>query len=403
MQLSSILLSIVSLTILTNPSDARKITYSKRSSSSPASAQVLAFNNLGFTGSFNEVSNLDDIYSDTCSCAINPAPVNFTGPNAPLNGEVSVHFRGPLILNKFAFYVSDNFTNGDSSSGAWNRLSYYDAESQTSQNVTFLNNEGENSTCLGVGLSYANSDASAAAQSSTILAADSELVSNQEISIFSNISCGSSGLGNDCGIYRSDIPAYHGFFGTTKMFLFDFQMPNETSVPDWTANYNMPAIWLLNANIPRTAQYSSNVNCSCWRSGCGEFDIFEVKNNTASLVNQLFTTIHDYQGTDDIESGLQVNGYIPRDTENSMVGGVSFDSNGSAYVWLSNSTTFDEVISASDFIAWTANDKEVTDQLSSVPVAGASSSKKSSGASINDDSFYTRLFISLFSMFVWFT
>lgn len=35
----------------------------------------------------------------------------------------------------------------------------------------------------------------------------------------------------------------------------------------------MPAIWMLNARIPLTAQYHP---CSCWSTGCGEFDIFEV-------------------------------------------------------------------------------------------------------------------------------
>ena len=35
----------------------------------------------------------------------------------------------------------------------------------------------------------------------------------------------------------------------------------------------MPSVWMLNAQIPRTGQYSS---CSCWESGCGEFDICEV-------------------------------------------------------------------------------------------------------------------------------
>ena len=41
-------------------------------------------------------------------------------------------------------------------------------------------------------------------------------------------------------------------------------------------NGNMPAIWLLNAQVPLTSQYGQNPECSCWTSGCGEFDIFEV-------------------------------------------------------------------------------------------------------------------------------
>lgn len=41
-------------------------------------------------------------------------------------------------------------------------------------------------------------------------------------------------------------------------------------------NGDMPAIWLNNAQIPLTSQYGTNPDCSCWTSGCGEFDIFEV-------------------------------------------------------------------------------------------------------------------------------
>lgn len=43
-------------------------------------------------------------------------------------------------------------------------------------------------------------------------------------------------------------------------------------------NGDMPAIWLLNAQIPHTSQYGTNPNCSCWTTGCGEFDLFEVLN-----------------------------------------------------------------------------------------------------------------------------
>ena len=41
-------------------------------------------------------------------------------------------------------------------------------------------------------------------------------------------------------------------------------------------NSNMPAVWLLNAQVPLTSQYGTNPECSCWMSGCGEFDLFEV-------------------------------------------------------------------------------------------------------------------------------
>ena len=41
-------------------------------------------------------------------------------------------------------------------------------------------------------------------------------------------------------------------------------------------NADMPAIWIMNAKIALTSQYGENQNCSCWSSGCGELDVFEV-------------------------------------------------------------------------------------------------------------------------------
>lgn len=68
-----------------------------------------------------------------------------------------------------------------------------------------------------------------------------------------------------------------------------FQMPDtgETS-EDAYDPVNMPAIWMLNAQIPRTLQYG-NADCSCWTSGCGEFDIFEV---LASGDSRAKSTLH---------------------------------------------------------------------------------------------------------------
>lgn len=36
---------------------------------------------------------------------------------------------------------------------------------------------------------------------------------------------------------------------------------------------DMPAIWIENTRVPYTQQYGA---CSCWDSGCGEWDIFEI-------------------------------------------------------------------------------------------------------------------------------
>lgn len=50
-----------------------------------------------------------------------------------------------------------------------------------------------------------------------------------------------------------------GFSGSEKVFLFEFSMPLTNST---TFDGNMPAIWLLNAQIPLTSQYGTNADCS---------------------------------------------------------------------------------------------------------------------------------------------
>ncbi len=78
--------------------------------------------------------------------------------------------------------------------------------------------------------------------------------------------------GDDCGTVRPGTVAYHGFDGASKLFLLELSMPlsNETGF-----NADMPAAWMLNAQIPNTLQYGA-ADCSCWESGCGEFDVFEI-------------------------------------------------------------------------------------------------------------------------------
>ncbi|KAG7692186.1 hypothetical protein KL930_005124 [Ogataea haglerorum] len=327
---------------------------------------VLQFQNFGFEGYFFNVKSIDSSSNDSCTCEVNRhKPVNFEGPISPLNNEVSVHIRGPINLQKFGYYVADDYTFGQTN-GSWSRLAYYDSDSRQADNVTFLGNVGENVTCLGRALDYVDADGVSPASESAVLD-NVTLHSNQELVLMSNVTCGDSGFGKDCGVYRDGIPAYHGYYGTTKMFLFQFLAPEEDTVSEDTASYNMPAIWLLNAHIPRTAQYPTNANCSCWSSGCGEFDIFEILNTTEAL--HFYSTIHDYQGTGDIETGLANEGYLERTPDAVMTGGVVFGSDGTATVFLSNSTSFDETISNADLSDWISSvekaDSEHTMMLSS--------------------------------------
>ncbi|KAI8392204.1 putative TOS1-like glycosyl hydrolase (DUF2401) [Nakaseomyces glabratus] len=351
---------------------------------------MIEFSNVGFTGSYTPVkkmSNLDN--NSTCKCEVGDRTW-FQGDNAPLNEHLSVHFRGPLSLEKFAFYTSPNFVINDNSSNSqsWNRSAFYDASAQTADNVTFMNNQGADSPCVGKALSYASDNGTSSASSPNVLKADNYVSSDQEYSIFSTVKCPKSGVKNGCGYYRDGIPAFYGFGGETKMFLFEFKMPTETQSNSSSFEfYDMPAIWLLNDKIPRTSQYPINANCSCWSSGCGEFDIFEVMNGTER--NHLYSTFHTYQGIEDLGTGIQSYGYIPRDTRGTMMGGVIFDSNGNTVSFISNSTSFDQTLSPSAvnslLRAIPSNETYSTKLMSISGVVPSSSKSKSSGAALSVD------------------
>lgn len=64
-------------------------------------------------------------------------------------------------------------------------------------------------------------------------------------------------------------------------------MPHDSPSPAGLAP-DAPAIWLLNSQITRTDQYG----CSCWQSGCGEFDLFEVLTRGDERMK---STLHDAQ------------------------------------------------------------------------------------------------------------
>jgi len=85
-----------------------------------------------------------------------------------------------------------------------------------------------------------------------------------------------------------------GFEGASKLIILEFQMAHDNQ-PQMKAatNVDMPAIWMLNAQIPHVGQYLSQPNCSCWSTGCGELDIVE----TLSTGNtRLISTMHSGAG-----------------------------------------------------------------------------------------------------------
>lgn len=346
-------------------------------------ANVLQFENVGYSGYYYPVSEIEALSDGNCTCAKDYSkPFTFDGPLAPLNEEMTVHFRGPINLKKFAYYVTSDYKDGQSN-GSWDRLAYYDSESKTANNVTFLANYGHENTCLGNAADYVTSSGLKKADEPEILD-DTTIPSALEFAIASSIKCNGT---EDCGAYRTDGAAYHGFYGVNKMFLFEFNMPTDDSEEDKknkTDGYDMPAIWLLNSHILRTSQYPINPNCSSWNTGSGEFDIFEVMNYTER--NNFYSTIHDFQGTDDIGTGLQDFGYLQRTPNATMKGGVIFAEDETITVFLSNSTTLDDSIDNSDLSGWlssltkSADNKEIKTTLADVTISPPPLTERSTAA-----------------------
>ncbi|GAB7364397.1 hypothetical protein MBLNU230_g4940t1 [Neophaeotheca triangularis] len=167
-------------------------------------------------------------------------------------------------------------SSGSNVSGSWGRQHYFNAGSGTQDGLTLLNHNGGSGSgvfdySFGNSLSYSSSDGKSGSASPEVFSGNT-IGSSDEVIFMSDDEC----QGDSCGYVRDGTVAYHGFAGQQKAFFFEFEMPDDgKSGASQYDPVNMPAIWMLNAQIPRTLQYG-NADCSCWTSGCGEFDIMEV-------------------------------------------------------------------------------------------------------------------------------
>lgn len=240
-------------------------------------------------------------------------------------------------------------SSSSSSTGDWTRSAYYTPGS--ADGLVFLNSMGGTagsgiwSSCFGNSLSYCAANGVDGASSATALD-EVTIDSDVEFIIFSDTSCDDDS-DSDCGYYRDDIPAYHGFSGAEKIFVFEFLMPEATD--DSSTNYDMPAIWMLNAKIPRTLQYGDS-SCSCWSTGCGEFDIFEI---LSSGSDKLISHLHDGQGDDGTSTGGGGSSdYFDRPYDSTMKAAVIFYDGEASIVVLDDDTSFDSSLSSSTISSW---------------------------------------------------
>ncbi|PMB65935.1 PGA52-like protein [Beauveria bassiana] len=220
----------------------------------------------------------------------------------------------------------------------WDRTSYYNAETQEAENLVFLANYGGQGsgvfdTVWGSSLSYLNANGDGGASSAQVLA-NVDIPSNKEFAIFSGEPCDGS-----CGFSRAKDVAYKGFEGTHKIFLFNFKMPMDGNTG---FNGDMPAIWALNADIPRTAQYNA---CSCWPK-CGEFDFFEV---LAKGDTKCKSTVH-------LANGGGSSDYFARPVDAYMKGAVIFDADAGVSIRvLPDDTDFSKGLDDATVQAWVAS------------------------------------------------
>ncbi|KAG0651197.1 Allergen Asp [Hyphodiscus hymeniophilus] len=239
---------------------------------------------------------------------------------------------------------SSGFPSVINNSTVYQRIGYYNSVNQTLDNLVFLGNYGgQGSGCFdeyfGASLSYVNSAGTGGASSPQVLA-DVTIPSEHEVTIMTAQEC----KDGSCGYARPGAVAYHGFDGPDKVFLFEFTMPMDG---EEGFEGNMPAIWLLNAKIPRTLQYGE-VACSCWESGCGEFDIAEALDDGSTRMK---STLHDNASGGDSD-------YLIRPTSAAMKLAVVFSSSTSTIhiQVLPDSTDFSSSLTAGEIEELCASD-----------------------------------------------
>lgn len=264
------------------------------------------------------------------------------------SAKTSTSHAGSSSSSSSSQAASSSSSSGSSSGSGWKRASYYTPGS--ANNLTFMNHQGGTagsgtwSACFGNSISFAASDGVSGAGSPQALD-HITLASNKEYMIFSGVDCSDTSSGS-CGHYRDDIPAYHGFGGDTKMFVFEFKMPHDSSS---SYNQDMPAIWMLNAKVPRTLQYG-NSECSCWGTGCGELDLFEI---LTSGSEKLITHLHDGQGNNgNSQGGGGTQDYFTRPTSSSLKAAVIFNGSDKTLHVVKVDDDFDSSLSADVVQKW---------------------------------------------------
>lgn len=167
----------------------------------------LRFSNLGYDDTIRYISKINNATSDNCECTLGP-PEWFAGPNAPLSERLVAHIRGPIKLQKFAFYNVRHFVFGsDNNTFNWTQQALFDVApdsiSKQTINVTFLGHKGKYSPCTGRALTFIGQDAVSYSQENPDpLGFSGSVESDEEFIIYSNFPCPRSKRTGMCGYYK---------------------------------------------------------------------------------------------------------------------------------------------------------------------------------------------------------
>ncbi|KAF2204489.1 hypothetical protein GQ43DRAFT_409475 [Delitschia confertaspora ATCC 74209] len=277
----------------------------------------IIYRNISQSGTYNRTSNMD-IPNGLCS----HDPVAYSGTDllAPLIGEVSIHLRGPMNLSQLAVYTLPStdvkghvhgrrsehihkhmgvavFATGTSCSPGEATPS---PDNSPSTYKPFVNISLEHAELASTAPSTASSPSIVSAEEATwnrvaYYASKSPAqatgfafmanVGNPGVSGTWDTSFGSSlayvsSDGTEVVSQPAPFNGADGWNGVNKLFLVEFQMDHyDNTNNDQGLISDAPAYWFLNSLISRTLQYGNDrrgVPCSCWITGCGEFDAFEV-------------------------------------------------------------------------------------------------------------------------------
>ncbi|RLN69544.1 hypothetical protein BBJ28_00023030 [Nothophytophthora sp. Chile5] len=218
-----------------------------------------------------------DMVTDVATCA--KTSVTTSSSVSPFDDDVTLSFRGPMTIHNIAVF--------DGSQGSWEKVSSYE-NGGAATNMVFMNNHNIDYAGTSSPEGFATEDGTGTATASTPFSGTLAAASNPygqsiyaedstgaEVHIMTEKKCG---VDVECvGAYDSDGTAFQGWSGTKKIFVTKVTMP-EGGAP------NVPAVWMLNAQIVRSGQYQCNCRGTGSAGGCGELDIAEVLEKDTSYV-----------------------------------------------------------------------------------------------------------------------